>query len=132
MPQPTYTIPAKFRQLENLHIAFWLVKDISWCLIWKELGMAMILPTLSLAIWFSWRNRKIISELCHNLAIVLWITANSYWMISEFFGFDETPVWKQFEGKHISLVPFLAGALILVWYYLFKKPKEKDESLVME
>ena len=132
MPKSTYTVPVKFRQLENLHISFWLVKDISWCLIWKGLGMAMILPTLSLAIWFTWRNRGIVSELCHNLAIVFWITANSYWMISEFFGFDEMPVWGQFEGKHISLVPFTLGILILVYYYVFKKPVEKGESVVMK
>jgi hypothetical protein len=118
--------------MENLHIAFWLVKDVSWCLIWKELGIAMILPTLSVAIWFTWKNRKIISELCHNLAIVFWITANSYWMISEFYGFDEMQVWRQFEGKHLSLIPFTVGILVLVYYYVFKLPAEKEENVIMQ
>jgi hypothetical protein len=36
----------------------------------------------------SWKNRHIKSELAHNLAIVFWISANAYWMISEFFHFD--------------------------------------------
>ena len=129
---PNYTVPVKFRRMENLHIAFWLVKDVSWCLIWKELGIAMILPTLSVAIWFTWRNRKIVSELCHNLAIVFWITANSYWMISEFYGFDEVQVWRQFEGKHVSLIPFVLGILVLVYYYVFKLPSEKEESVIMQ
>ena len=129
---PNYTVPVKFRRMENLHIAFWLVKDVSWCLIWKELGIAMILPTLSVAIWFTWKNRKIVSELCHNLAIVFWITANSYWMISEFYGFDEVQVWRQFEGKHVSLIPFVLGILVLVYYYVFKLPSEKEESVIMQ
>ena len=129
---PNYTVPVKFRRMENLHIAFWLIKDVSWCLIWKELGIAMILPTLSVAIWFTWKNRRIISELCHNLAIVFWITANSYWMISEFYGFDEMRVWRQFEGKHLSLVPFVLGILVLVYYYVFKLPSEKEENVIMQ
>ena len=129
---PNYTVPVKFRRMENLHIAFWLVKDVSWCLIWKELGIAMILPTLSVAIWFTWKNRKIVSELCHNLAIVFWITANSYWMISEFYGFDEVQVWRQFEGKHVSLIPFVLGILVLLYYYVFKLPSEKEENVIMQ
>jgi hypothetical protein len=128
----TYTVPLRFRRMENLHIAFWLLKDISWCMIWKELGIAMIVPTLSVAIWFTWRNRQIVSELCHNLAIVFWITANSYWMISEFIGFDETPVWGPFEGKHGALIPFGIGILILAFYYIFKFPGEKRESVSMD
>ena len=128
----TYTVPLRFRRMENLHIAFWLVKDISWCMIWKELGIAMIVPTLSVAIWFTWRNRQIVSELCHNLAIVFWITANSYWMISEFIGIDESPVWGPFEGKHIALIPFGLGIMFLAYYYIFKFSREKEESVSME
>src|SRR5215212_5180050 len=89
-----YCIPARFRKMENMHIAFWLMKDISWCMIWKELGIAMIIPTLSVAIWITWKNRHIVSELAHNLAIVFWISANAYWMISEFAGFDENIIWR--------------------------------------
>ncbi|HSU27076.1 MAG TPA: hypothetical protein VLJ68_01765 [Chitinophagaceae bacterium] len=121
----TYSIPARYRRMENMHIAFWLMKDISWCLIWKTMGIAMIVPTLSVAIWISWRNRKIRAELAHNLAIVFWITANAYWMISEFFGFDGTPVWGEITGKHLALLPFTTGALILLYYYIVQRPKEK-------
>ena len=119
-----YAVPARFRRMENMHVAFWLVKDISWCMIWKPLGIAMIVPTLSIAIWIAWKNRQIKSELSHNLAIVFWITANAYWMISEFLAFDEMPVWKGFTGKHLSLIPFLTGALILLYYYAVQQPRE--------
>ena len=72
-----YSIPARFRKMENMHIAFWLMKDISWCMIWKELGIAMIVPTLSCCHLDCLAYRHIKSELAHNLAIVFWISANS-------------------------------------------------------
>jgi hypothetical protein len=129
--EAVYTIPARYRRMENMHIAFWLMKDISWCMIWRELGMAMIVPTLSVAMWIAWRNRQIKSELAHNLAIVFWISANAYWMISEFFGFDTTEIWKNFTGKHFALIPFSIGALILLYYYIVQRPQERKEGGVV-
>ena len=126
-----YTIPARYRKLENLHIVFWLFKDISWCMIWKELGILMIIPTLSVAIYIAYRTREITSELAHNLAVAFWISANSYWMISEFFGFDEVHVFGGYEGKHVAMIPFVIGVIILAWYYLFQRPKEiKNDQVV--
>ena len=126
-----YTIPARFRRMENMHIAFWLLKDISWCMVWRELGIAMIVPTLSVAIWIAWRNHQNKAELAHNLAIVFWISANAYWMISEFFGFDTMIVWKDFTGKHLALIPFGSGALILIYYYAVQRRKELKEKKVV-
>jgi hypothetical protein len=125
-----YEIPARYRKMENMHIVFWLLKDVSWCMIWKSLGMAMIFPTLAIAILISWRTRNIKSELAHNLAITFWITANAYWMTSEFFHFDTMHVWNQFEGKHLALIPFTFGVVILAHYYLLQKPREEKESQV--
>ena len=122
--ESVYSIPESFRKLENMHVVFWLLKDISWCMVWRPLGIAMIVPTLSIAIWIAWKNRHIKSELAHNLAIVFWISANAYWMISEFAGFDEMLVWGNFTGKHLSLIPFVTGALILLYYYAVQRPKE--------
>ena len=131
MPQEqVYTIPARFRKMENMHIVFWICKDISWCLTWKLLGVAMIFPTLTVSIIIAWRTKDLKSELAHNLAVTFWITANAMWMISEFFGFDTMPVWGQFAGKHLALVPFSAGVVILAWYYLIQKPKEDRSAQV--
>lgn len=123
-----YSIPARFRKMENMHIAFWLMKDISWCMIWRELGIAMFIPTLTISVIIAWRTRQLKSELAHNLAITFWICANGYWMISEFFGFDEYVVWSWVTGKHMALIPFLTGALILLYYYLIQRPKEFKEK----
>lgn len=126
--EPQYIIPARYRRMENMHIVFWLVKDISWCMIWRELGIAMFLPTLIISIVIAWRTKSIKAELAHNLAITLWITANGYWMISEFWHFDETPVWGEFSGRHLALVPFVTGAAILLYYYVVQRPRDLKEN----
>ena len=126
--EPMYVIPNRYRKMENMHILFWLVKDISWCLIWKVLGIVMIFPTLIVSIIIAWRTRSLKSELAHNLAVTFWITANSLWMVSEFFGFDENHFFLGMEGKHLSLIPFFIGLFILLYYYLIIKPKEDREE----
>ena len=122
-----YSIPARFRKMENMHIIFWLLKDISWCMLWKPLGIAMIFPTLIIAIVISYQTRKIKSELSHNLAVVFWITANSYWMVSEFLGFDEKLI-AGYEGKYIAVIPFLTGMAILLYYYVIQRPLERRKQ----
>ena len=125
-PDSTYNIPLKYRKMENLHIVFWLLKDVSWCMVWKTLGIAMIFPTLIISIIIAWRTRQYFSEICHNLAITIWISANSYWMISEFMGFDTHPLWGNYTMKHLALIPFLMGLSILMYYYLYWKPRHQD------
>ena len=121
-----YIIPLRYRKMENLHIVFWLLKDISWCMTWRFLGIAMIFPTLLIAIAITWRTRHMMSEWAHNLAIVLWISANSYWMISEFYHFDELKVYGDITYKHLAVVPFVSGILILAWYYLWYAVRNKN------
>ena len=125
--EQTYNIPIKYRKMENLHIVFWLFKDIAWCMIWKPLGLIMIVPTLTISIIIAWRTRQYMSELCHNVAITVWISANSYWMISEFFKFDSIPLFGDYTYKHLAIVPFLIGVFCLAFYYFFWKPTHKDE-----
>jgi hypothetical protein len=122
----TYSIPIRYRRMENLHIVFWLFKDISWCMIWRPLGIAMVFPTLIIAIVISIRTRKFMSEVCHNVAIVFWIAANSYWMISEFFEFDTMVVYGDITYKYLAVIPFTIGILILAYYYLVWRPMHKN------
>jgi hypothetical protein len=112
-----YIIPAKFRKMENTHILFWLLKDISWCLGFKVLGTAMIVPTLIIAAIIAWRTRHFVSELAHNLAIFFWICANSFWMVTEFLKVDE-------HLKLYALIPFCMGLLPLIFYYCIYSPRQ--------
>ena len=127
MQSPTeslYSIPARFRKMENLHIVFWIIKDMSWCMGWTYLGITMIVPTLLVAVFIAWRTREIHSELAHNLAVAFWICANSTWMIMEFINKDATLFFGVLTGKQLSMIPFAIGSLILTYYYLVQRPRE--------
>lgn len=117
--------------MENLHIVFWLFKDVAWCMIWKPLGIIMIVPTLFISIIIAWNTRKIVSELCHNLAVTFWIAANSYWMISEFAAFDTKHLFSVYTYKHLAIIPFCTGLLCLAYYYFLWKPRHKRDFETM-
>ena len=105
-----YTIPARFRKLENLHIVFWLMKDLCWVMLWKPLGLFMIIPTIAAALIITWQTRDIKSELLHNIAVVFWITANAYWMIAEFFSTDD-------NLRYYAAIPASLGIIVVGYHY---------------
>ncbi len=87
-------------------------------MLWKPLGIAMIFPTISVAILITWQTRKIAAELFHNLAIVFWICANAMWMLLEFTGYDE--LYRKY-----TVIPFSIGLFFIGSYYLVILPREK-------
>lgn len=102
--------------LENLHIPLWLVKDISWLMIWKPLGMMMIVPTVSVAVMLVISTRKIPHRLLLNLATLCWIMANSNWMAGEFYHYNFRP---------FSFTLFILGILFsIVYFILFFQKKQ--------
>jgi len=122
-----YAIPEKFRKIENLHIVFWLIKDMSWAMLWRPLGILMIFPTLTVALLITWQTRKLKSELYHNLAVLFWITANCYWMIVEFMGVDDIL-------RFYAIIPFGIGFIFIAAYYLIIRPNEikKEKKILLK
>ncbi|MCB9046652.1 MAG: hypothetical protein H6550_11025 [Chitinophagales bacterium] len=100
----------RYRMLENGHILLWLVKDTCWALEFKAGGITMILPTLGMAIYLMWRSRGSMTELFHNIAVCIWIMANSVWMLGEFF---------EKETRPYAVVLFIIGLALLAVYYIF-------------
>ncbi|MDZ4824684.1 MAG: hypothetical protein SH856_14600 [Flavobacteriales bacterium] len=100
----------RFRKIENLHILFWLVKDSCWLMDYKWQGIVMIAPTLIVAVWLTWKFRSSASELAHNIAVTMWICANSTWMIGEFY-FDDA-------SRPIAVLFFATGLLSLAAWYM--------------
>ena len=103
---------SEIRVLENLHVALWLLKDVSWCSEWRLFGMFMAIPTVILAARLCWLGRQSYSELAHNGAVCLWICANITWMIGEFYYGDMT--------RPYAKVFFFAGVAVLGAYYLWR------------
>jgi hypothetical protein len=111
---PTVAL-GKFRQTENLHILLWLIKDTCWVQGLKTLGLVMIAPTIGVAVWLtikSYVHKSGREEFIHNLAICMWLVANSIWMIGEFFFYDST--------RPYALIFFIAGLLTLAFHYIPK------------
>ena len=127
-----YTIPLKYRKMENLHIVFWILKDIGWCLLWKPLGMVMIFPTLIISVVIAWRTRHMMAELTHNLAITFWIFANSYWMTTEFLEIDAVKVFGDITYRQLTLIPFLLGVFSLAYYYIIWQPRNPEHVEVYD
>jgi len=114
------------RVYENFHIVLWLLKDFSWVFGFKILGLIMITPTVGMAVYITWLFRSNRSELFHNLAVCLWISGNSVWMIGEFFYQDHL--------RDPAKIFFIAGLLILLYYYLWVNPiwvKKKSQHSVL-
>ncbi len=117
-----YSIQAKYRKTENLHIVFWLLKDLSWAMLWKPLGLIMIIPTISAALLITYQTRHIKSELLHNIAVDFWILANGYWMLTEFYSNNDSL-------RYYTIIPFSIGLIIIGYYYLVVQPKEKSNAI---
>jgi hypothetical protein len=121
--EKVYYIPARFRRIENLHILFWLIKDLCWAMNFKYMAMFMIIPTMGVAILITWQTRFIVSEFVHNLAVILWITANCTWMVGEFYKWDENLIGK-YGLRQFAVIPFALGLLVLLYYYLVLARRE--------
>lgn len=112
----------KVKHYENLHIPLWLLKDTCWMLHWKTMGITMIFPTVLVALIIAiktWKEKT--DDFWINLAVLFWISGNSYWMTCEFFKHEDI---KNFAG-----IPFVAG-MISVGYFYFKRSRNKDSASI--
>jgi hypothetical protein len=48
-------------------------------------------------------------------------------MCTEFFGVDHLPIGYGMNVKHLAMIPFVIGVIILAYYYLWFKPRHKEE-----
>lgn len=85
---------------ENLHIIFWLAKDVCWIMEWQILGIIMIVPTVLMAVYIAVKTKHE-NVYYINLAILAWITANAYWMICE--------LTDHLHLKDYAMIGFLLG-----------------------
>ena len=95
---------------ENFHIVLWLVKDSCWVLNWKWLGIAMVIPTVGMALYIAWKHRADRYEFLHALATVFWISANSTWMVGEFLFQDSL--------RSPAIVLFSCGVISVLCHYV--------------
>jgi len=104
----------KIRRFESMHIVFWLVKDSCWMLEFKWLGASMIIPTVFLALYLVIKTFGT-RDFYLNSAIFFWISANSFWMLMEFFNDN--------QYKNFAAIPFALGFIFIAFFYLTSNKK---------
>lgn len=122
--QPISISPA-YRWIENAHIFLWLIKDLCWSLEFKTGGVFMIIPTVTVAFYITWKSREVRSELFHNIAVCCWILANSTWMIGEF---------TDHEARPYAAALFALGLSVIVVYYalFFAKDRRAEKVYTLQ
>ena len=110
-----------YKWVENGHILLWLIKDTCWAMEFKPGGIFMIAPTMGVAIYLLLRSRHSRADLFHNIAVCLWITANSVWMTGEFFKIELRPA---------AVGIFLTGLATLLSYYIFFFSRDLKSELL--
>ncbi|MES2691107.1 MAG: hypothetical protein V4658_11930, partial [Bacteroidota bacterium] len=97
------------RELENVHIFLWLLKDICWMMNYRTSGMIVAIPTLTMAVYLTLITIKNRPLFLPNLAVLCWISANVSWMIAEFYAVNLIPV---------SLSLFVSGIIVIAYYFI--------------
>lgn len=112
------------RELENFHILLWLLKDVCWVTEFEIGGVIMVAPTVLFALYITWKGRRDHADLMHNLAIVCWISANSIWMIGEFYGAQ----WGYNDAvtKPAARILFFVGLSFVLYYYAMRLAKKRS------
>lgn len=96
------------------------MKDTCWLMEWRELGIAMVIPTIGVAIAITVKTFRD-PEFWINLAICFWITANSFWMGCEFF--------KHEQYKYYAAIPFAFGFVCVGVFYLRRLIQKRSAKL---
>lgn len=109
--------------LLNVHILLWLIKDLSWLMQWRSLGVFIMIPTILFAILIAYRSKDVLLELLPNLAVVFWIIANSMWMIVEFFAFDESL-------KFYAIIPFACRLVAICGHFALKIKLDRKRNII--
>lgn len=107
------------RKFENYHIVLWLVKDLCWALVWRPLGVAMVIPTVGLAFYIAWKSFGDKFDFFHNVAICAWICANAIWMTGEFYDRETRPV---------AVILFCTGLAIIFYAYIHRRQANKKAA----
>ena len=102
----------KQKLISDLHYPLWLLKDFMWMAGLPILSLILAIPTIVISVYMTIITAH--KQQVENKIILSWLTANTFWMCSEQFGW---PV------RWIAYILFGLGILQLLFYipYLLGK-----------
>lgn len=80
-----------FRQYENLHMLFWIIKDLSWGAMNLTVWSLCLVPTILIAgdlVYISatsYNSPDYTVDLVHFVVVFVWVIGNSVWAFGDFF-----------------------------------------------
>ena len=76
---------------------------------YKVLGTIMVFPTVLMALFLALKTHKT-KEFFMNISVLCWISANSFWMCSEFYEWGKIKFW--------AILPFSLGMVFIVVFFV--------------
>lgn len=124
------------RYVENIHLYFWMLKDLAWSLDYRDFGM--VFGTIAI-LWLGmlyWNaiKAKSTEEIYFLIPTSLWLIGNYLWMTGELVNSDDD--YLRPKGSYCMI----AGMCLTIFYHIFVKwlglmelkPNEKAEKLYNE
>jgi lysylphosphatidylglycerol synthetase-like protein (DUF2156 family) len=99
--KPRFSYFRNFRQYENIHMMFWLAKDLAWNETKIILWFLFLVPTIAASTDFfiiASKEKNTVIEMAHYASTITWVLGNVVWALGEFFYDDyDSPIklWKE-------------------------------------
>ena len=71
-----------WREYENIHILFWLGKDVAWINLIPSMWVIFLVPTFGIAwdmVFVTFWKKHLMIDHAHNVTILIWVMANAIW-----------------------------------------------------
>lgn len=99
--KPRFTYFRNFRQYENIHMFFWLAKDLAWNETNISLWLLFLIPTILVSTDYfiiALSGKNTIIDVAHYTSTIIWVIGNIVWALGEFFYDDyDNPIklWRK-------------------------------------
>lgn len=107
-PTPDALVPSRFptvlktfREYDGLHVLFWTGKDLMWAFENRIMWAFFATATVLLAIDVTYLTRSKMVQHVHAIVLLIWICANVFWAIGEFF----PPMYDHDRAEPLGLQP---------------------------
>ena len=110
-----------WREYENIHIVFWLGKDVAWINLIPSMWVIFLVPTFGIAwdmVFVTFWKKHLMVDHAHNLAILFWVMANALWAGGEIFDPDVDnayPLGSASDVAHETLRWYSSWFLVAAW-----------------
>lgn len=112
----TYELFFSVRYIENIHLYFWMLKDLAWSLDYRDFGMVfgtIAVLWLGVLYWHACKKSST-EELYFLIPTTLWLFGNFIWMTGEL-------IYNNDNLRPLGADCMLIGIILVMFYHIFVK-----------